>query len=85
MTQSGHCNESVPARRSEPFAGPFGRLPDGRVWILGADDGEEFITLPRLPGGLALFDLSKAGIVIQYFQVSLIQRDEEAFRRRLAN
>jgi len=51
-------NESVSAGCSEPFAVLYGRLPDGRVRIIGEDDVEESITLPRLPGGLALFDLS---------------------------
>ena len=41
MTQSGHCNDLVPARRSEPFAGPPDRFPDGRVRIVGADDGND--------------------------------------------
>ena len=29
--KSGHCNESVPARRSKTFAGPLVGLPDGRT------------------------------------------------------
>jgi hypothetical protein len=34
-------NESVPDRRCKPVAGPLFGLPDGRIQIVGTDDGEE--------------------------------------------
>jgi len=47
----GHCNESVRARRSKPFAGSLEELPHGLVRIVSADDGENpfaLVVLPRL-------------------------------------
>ena len=61
---SGHCDVSVSALRSKPFAGPFFGLPDGRVGIVGADDCEESFTLAGLSGLLAYADGSKTWIVI---------------------
>ncbi len=61
---SRHCVESNPARRSKPFAGSFGGLPDGLVWIVSTDDVEESFTLAGLARLLPSADGSKTRIVI---------------------
>jgi len=62
--RSRHCNESVFARCSKPFAGTFGGLPDGGVRIFSADDGEEPISFSLLSGLLACADGGKTWIVV---------------------
>jgi hypothetical protein len=41
-----YCSESVLTLRSKSFAGPLSGLPDGRVRIFIADDGEKPYTEP---------------------------------------
>ena len=50
------------AKKSSRFH--FGGLPDGRVRIVSADDGEEAFSLAGLPGLLLRADGGKARIVI---------------------
>ena len=57
-------NQSVSNGRRKPFAGPFFRLPDGRVRIVNTDDGEELFTLALLASLLACPYGSKTRIVI---------------------
>ena len=45
-----HCDKSVSAGRSKPFAGSFGGLPNGFVRIVSAYDGENLIALANLSG-----------------------------------
>ena len=50
--------------RSKSFASSLGGLPDIRVRIVGADDGQKAVTLAGLPGLLSSDDWSKPRIVM---------------------
>ena len=78
-------SESVPAFRSKPFAGSLGGLPDGLIRIVGADDGEEAVSLTKLPGFLACEDRSETWIVIERLQIGLIREYEMPVFRRFGN
>ncbi len=77
--------ESVSNGRRKTFAGSLGRLPDGRVRIVGADDGEELFTLTGLLGLLARADGGKTRIVIQRLQIRFPERDEKPVLRPFGN
>jgi hypothetical protein len=64
----GHCDKSVSAGRSKPFAGFFGGLPNGFVRIVRAYDGENLIALANLSGFLPRKVGGTTGIIVYRLQ-----------------